>query len=415
VLKFIKIRNFKSIDEEIELSFEPLENRLDDYYLTKDKNLKLAIIYGPNASGKTNIIKAIKFLKDFIFNPPSTKDKQIKVEPFKFKDIIDEVVEFELEFIIDKTIYNYKLSLTKDKIVKEELFFKRDSKRFSRAFIRGIDKVEWGRKIKISASQKEVLLLNTLPNNSILSAYLKVNLEIDEIDDVIKFFSSILPPIYPNIDLTGFVLNKLEKGEILKSDIIKILQNADFSIDDFNINEDDADEDFIKFLEKFADIEEIEDLKEKVKTYEILFTHYKKYILNYDEESRGTQRFYQLATILILLTKNSYILPIDEIESSLHPDLLKFFILIFLTNTTNSQIIMTTHLRELLLEKEILRNDAIWFCEKRENGSTDLFSLIDFKSEIRENSSIYNFYKNGKLGATPNIKNFLGLIDGKKE
>ena len=187
------------------------------------------------------------------------------------------------------------------------------------------------------------------------------------------------------------------------------MKNADFAIDDFSIEEKEIEEDFVKFLKQIGK-EELNDLKK----IEIWFNHFKKYKLEFKDESRGTQRFYQLAVILALLAKNSYIIPIDEIESSLHPDLLKFFILIFLSNSKNSQIILTTHIRELLLEKDILRKDAIWFCEKKENSSTDLFSLSDFGSEIRDNSSIYNYYKCGKIGAVPNIKTFLGLFDEKE-
>jgi AAA15 family ATPase/GTPase len=88
MLKTIKIANFRSIDEEIELSFEPaIKNKLNEYYLTKDNLLKIALIYGPNASGKTNIINAIGFLRNFIFNPPKDKEQEIeKIVPFKFKD-----------------------------------------------------------------------------------------------------------------------------------------------------------------------------------------------------------------------------------------------------------------------------------------------------------------------------------------
>ena len=76
---------------------------------------------------------------------------------------------------------------------------------------------------------------------------------------------------------------------------------------------------------------------------------------------------------------------------------------------------MTTHTRELLLETDIIRKDTIWFCEREQNGSTDLFSLSDFGNQIKDNSSIYNYYKYGKIGANPNLKTFLGILNEKKE
>ena len=90
-----------------------------------------------------------------------------------------------------------------------------------------------------------------------------------------------------------------------------------------------------------------------------------------------------------MMLNDELIVPIDELESSLHPDLIKHFLLTFLINAKNSQLIATTHYRELLMEKSILRNDTIWFTERKEDGSADLYSLIDFDtSTIRKTTSI---------------------------
>ena len=411
MLKSIKISNFKSINEEIELSFEPaIKKELDEYYFTEDNLLKMALIYGPNASGKTNIIKAIDFLKNFIFNPPKDKEEKIKLTPFKFTDTPKDISKFVLEFIEDNFSFIYEIHISDNQIIYENLKSKNLSlskPRYADVFIRAKE-IKWGSKIKIKTQEKDILKLNTLPNISLLSAYLRVNLEIIEIEKVFSFFKKILPAIYPTTDLLGFVLEKLEKQEIKKEEIIKVLKNADFAIDDFDIEEKEPEIEFLEFLKNIGK-EEFNNFKK----IEIIFKHLQKYQLEFKEESLGTQRFYQLAAILVIAFKNSYIIPIDEIESSLHPDLLKFFILIFLSNSKNSQLILTTHTRELLFEKDILRKDVIWFCEKKEDLSTDLFSLSDF-SEVRDNTSIYNYYKYGKFGAIPNIKNFLGIFDEKK-
>jgi AAA15 family ATPase/GTPase len=410
MLKSIKISNFRSIDEEVELSFEPaIAKELNEYYLTHDNLLKLSLIYGANASGKTNIIKAIGFLRNFIFTPPKNKEELIDITPFKFKDNVDENSKFILEFIEDKLLFIYEIELNRKRVVYEKLKFKNlalKKPRFALIFERN-EHIHWGNKIKVNKSEEETIKLNTLPNMSLFSGYLRVNVKIEEIETVLKFLKRILPPIYPTTDLLLFGLQKLEENEVTKEEIIKILKNADFAIDDFSIEEKEIDEDFIKFLKQIGKENELNSLKK----IEIWFNHFKKYQLEFKEESQGTQRFYQLAIILALLAKNSYIIPIDEIENSLHPDLLKFFILIFLSNAKNSQIILTTHTRELLLETDILRKDVIWFCDKNKNGSTDLFSLSDFGNEIKDSSPIYNYYKYGKIGATPNIKSFLGLFD----
>ena len=109
--------------------------------------------------------------------------------------------------------------------------------------------------------------------------------------------------------------------------------------------------------------------------------------------------------------KNSTAFPIDELESSLHPDLYLHFLLSFLLNSQNSQIIATTHNREILDNKDIFRNDAIWFTDKQESCSTELYSLADFDSSVvRNTTNILNAYKSGKLSATPNLgDNFIDL------
>ena len=409
MLKKLRVKNFKSIRDDIELSFKPLEG-VDNIYLTKDNNLKMAIIYGQNASGKTNIIRAIEFIRDLILKPLDRKDIAIPITPFKFKDSVDDISEFEIDFIEDGYEFKYFISLNKSCIKKEVLLFKKiNVRRFSKIFERYQSNIKWGAKIKLSKMEREVLKLNTLENNLLLSSYFKVNIYIEYLDIVKSFFNKILPPIYPTINLLGFTLNKIEKGDVNKDIIVNILKNADFAIDDFYIEESEIDSDFRSFL-KQIEIND-KDIEGSFKKIEIFFTHFKKYKLELNEESRGTQRFYQLAVFLSILHKNSYILPIDELENSLHPDLLKFFILIFLTNSKNSQIIITTHNRELLLEDDLFVKDMVWFCEKQKDGSTELFNILDFGNEIKDKSQIYNLYKYGKIGAIPNIKNYLGLFN----
>jgi len=124
-----------------------------------------------------------------------------------------------------------------------------------------------------------------------------------------------------------------------------------------------------------------------------------------EEESNGTRRYFQLVDPILMALKNNSFLFIDEIETSLHPDLLKQLVVNFLENSDTSQLLFTTHNISLLTRRDILRNDVIWFTEKNKKGATDLFSLADFKSDqIRKTSSIYNAYDLGKLGAKPKTK-----------
>ena len=101
------------------------------------------------------------------------------------------------------------------------------------------------------------------------------------------------------------------------------------------------------------------------------------------------------------------ILPIDELEASLHPDLYTHFLLTFLVNAKSSQLIATTHNREILNNKDLFRNDAIWFTQKNEFGATELYSLADFDtSVVRDTTNVYNAYKVGKLGGVPHLGDY---------
>jgi AAA15 family ATPase/GTPase len=118
----------------------------------------------------------------------------------------------------------------------------------------------------------------------------------------------------------------------------------------------------------------------------------------------GTQRYYGLSGALAIILSEPTFLAIDELESSLHPELMKHFIMTFLANSTQSQMLVTTHNLSFLDDPDILRKDAIWFTEKQNDGATKLYSLSDFDTKtIRKGTSILNAYKIGKFGAIPNL------------
>jgi len=133
-------------------------------------------------------------------------------------------------------------------------------------------------------------------------------------------------------------------------------------------------------------------------------------------ESEGTIRYYGFAGILSMMIRDSIAIPIDELEASLHPDLYLHFLLSFITNSKKSQLIATTHNREILNNKDIFRNDSIWFTDKKECCSTELYSLNDFDSSvIRDTSNILNAYKYGKLGGIPNLGDYYIDIDNESK
>ncbi len=125
---------------------------------------------------------------------------------------------------------------------------------------------------------------------------------------------------------------------------------------------------------------------------------------DFENESGGTQRYFQLSGLLLLSLKQSLFFAIDELECRLHPDLYTHFITTFLHNAKESQIVFTTHMREFLADKDMFRDDIVWFTEKNDEGATELYSLADFGSDVlRDSSNRYNFYRAGRLGAIPRL------------
>jgi AAA15 family ATPase/GTPase len=419
------VQNFGSIKDKQILSFEADKStHLEDYYVipTIDglRLLKLGLIYGANASGKTTILKALDFLRDIVLKPKKEKNDTFKFKPFLFNvDTPNQNSILSIEFIQNATRYYYEVELNEQAIAREELYFYNPNKAnvFKRTthLDKQLSEITFGGKIKTDKIFEKTLEANTLWNNTVLGGFLKTNMESKELKDVTDWFSSYLNPLIASeAELDYRITSRIDKTEIKKENIVHILKNADFNISNISI-EKETEEDLIRLIKSQNQPVRYEQIYEyytsgKNASFSLKFEHTinsKKYSLPFDLESQGTQRYYELAGILSLLIKDSVAFPIDELEASLHPDLFVHFLLSFLVNAKNSQIIATTHNREILNNKDIFRNDAIWITDKSETCATELYSLADFDtSVIRDTSNIYNAYKIGKLGGVPNLGDY---------
>lgn len=417
------IQNFGSIRDKQTLSFEADKStHLEEYYtyniLEGLKLLKLGLIYGANASGKTTILHALDFLRELAINPAERKTEEFDFKPFLFdSETPKQNTIFSINFVQNSLKYNYEIELNERYIVKEELYFYNPNK--ANVFRRKTDpanqftEINLGGKIKKDKTFEKTLASNTLWNNTVLGGFLKTNIDQKELKDATDWFSDYLKPLVEtDARLNRYVARKIENAEFNKNILIDILRKADFNISDIIVNKNVAiaDDSVIKVL-RAMDLPEgqIDKMKETT-IFDINFEHSidnKSFSLPLEAESLGTQRYFGLAGLLSTLLNNSVAIPIDELESSLHPDLFMHFLLSFLVNAKKSQLIATTHNREILDNKDIFRNDAIWFTDKTEYCATELYSLADFDSSVvRDTSNIYNAYKHGKLGAIPNLGDY---------
>lgn len=380
------IQNYKSVNDNITLTFEPSNAKeLSNYYLTEPipgtKLLKIGLIYGPNGSGKTTILKALDLLRDLVLEPADKKSDALQVTPFLFSPTTQHAnTKFALEFIQNQVRYEYTLELNNKAIVDEKLFYFASAKK-STVFHRTTDTqkqlstITFGSRIRINKNHKEILEANTLWNNTVLGGFLKTNIDAHELREATTWFKEVLMPlITPRTDLLGFISAKIENQEIQKESMLTYLQKADFKISDITLKNKN-----LQLGEGYEQTFNTNNLHSpltqslgKQPAKEIWFKHSipqapadQSYEIIYDQESQGTQRYYQFSGILDLMIRQQHICAIDELESSLHPDLTKHFLLVFLANVKHSQLIATTHYRELLMERDIIRHDAIWFTDKK--------------------------------------------------
>jgi hypothetical protein len=421
----LKIRNYLSFKDEVVFSFEATaDDTLEDYYVTEVapgvRLLKMAMVYGANASGKSNLLKAFNFLKDFVENSPTQKDESTGFIPFKFNSEKQPPGYFELLFFIESKKYKYILELDENKVYSEELYYYPGTQPAA-VFNRFLDretqtsKINFGSKIKLSTTAKEQIEIKTLINTSVFAASSQLNLVFTELETVRQWFDNqVMDIIDPYTELRGYSDLHIEGNETLKKWAIQFIKKADFNISDILYEEEikKLPDDLVELFKHspLPDEEKIRISKEKnIHIQNTIFEHTitkdekkEKFKLPEDLQSRGTMRYYGLtAPFFNTIEKNGF-LPIDEIGSALHPLLVMHFLREFLKRSKQAQLLFTTHNLSLLMEKDILRKDAIWFTEKKRDGSSDLYSMADFN--FRKELSFYNAYKQGKFGAIPVIE-----------
>ncbi len=396
------VENFGSIKDKQTLSF--LANKsdhLEDYYIIEPiKGLrlnKLALIYGANASGKTTILKALDFLRKICTEPFDKKTEKFDFEPFLFdEDTPNQNTKFELEFVQNGIRYFYEVELNKNCIVKEKLYNFNPNKAL--VFERTSDEqkeltsVKFGSKIAKRKSLEENLETFTLWNNTILGGFLKGNIDFFELKNASDWFLDVmLRLILPNEDLSDVFLSTLNENEEYLKVFLTFFKKSDFNIKSLKFENK-------KLITKLN--------KENIEIIHIVNNN--EYILKFDKESLGTQKYFTLVGLLIFAIFSDVILYIDELESSLHPDLYIHFLMFYIVNSkSESQLIATTHNREILNNRDIFRDDAIWFTDKNEDSATELYSLADFDSSVvRDTTNVLNAYKSGKLGGVPNLGDY---------
>lgn len=418
------IENFFSIKSPQKISFElTADTFMSDEYSCEVKEgvrlLKIGIIYGANASGKTNILNAITFFRRLVLRIPKDRNERTGVVPFMLDDTSrNEKTKMSMVFYINQSKYILRFELDAKYIHSETLIVYdsiRPTKLYSRSYDAATDStnIEFGANLRMAKKSQDVISGNTINNCSVLAAFGKSNVERTRLNDVYDYFAKQIKDVLaPGMLLSGYVKARLDNDTTgdLKKFILNFLKASDFNIEDVVLHE--VEELVTPELEQLIQNAPIDGdaktkmlRKGKITNTELIFRHKggnSLYDLSEEYESNGTMRFLGMAVILNYLLKTNRFVSIDEVETSIHYELLAYFLKVFLANSNGtSQMLLTTHDINLLNE-DFIRRDTIWFADKDEFGETKIVRLSNLG--LHKNLSPYNAYKQGKLVKLP----FLG-------
>lgn len=433
------VENYKTFRDETILnlaaaSYDEHSHHVCNGFAKDTRLLKTSAIYGANASGKTNLVKAISFSKQLIIEG-TTGDMSIPVHHFRLNEKCRHAPSrFEFIFEAEKKVYHYGFVLFPDKILEEwlvDVTKKKEQVIFERTLTGDKTTVDPGKKFFKSKDDKQLIKFiarTTRVNQLFLKEAFEKN--VDQIKPAFKWFAESLQ-IVPALAEYRLLEIRTKDDETFSNFLGRVLKDVGTGID--SIVAESLDMDFEKYLPELT-VKERELITNQIRKDEGAVTiddgRGSKYIIHHDaekgpqllqlkamhkdedgelvafdlkEESEGTRRFLNLLPILYDNQSEDRVYIVDELDRRMHPHLVRAFLELFLNHTkSRSQLIFTTH-NVNLLDQDLLRRDEIWFIEKNlEKGYSDLYALTEHK--VRKDLKLDKAYMHGRFGAIPKIK-----------
>lgn len=391
------VKNFRSIKDEVNIVFNASSDKEHLDFITSTKYcdiLNATVIYGLNASGKSNLINAIQVMIWSIYW--TAKDNNFLkncIIPFGFNETtLTSPSEFRVNFIHENIRYEYGFSADSKQIYTEFLYTypkNRTQLLYTREWVNNQYIYKFGTNYKGDKKNFEHITKST-------SLFLSTALSFDNQEtaqNIHKWFTKCSVEnmhLFRDADYNiQHTINCLENKTVTTTEIIKFLNEADISIIDFEIK-------------KEHDTEQANNIKSQ--QIEIITKHKVNnnvYELDFGNESSGTKQIFNFAARIILTLKTGGVLIIDELNNFLHPLLVKHIVSLFSNkkaNPKNAQLIFTTH-ETSIMTTEFLRRDQIWFCDKSTEQATILYSAQEFS--LRKTDNLEKAYLAGRFGAIP--------------
>jgi uncharacterized protein len=447
LIRFV-VSNFMSFKEETEFNMLPSKgngSRLLTHHIKKTKSgvevLKTAAIYGANAAGKSNLIKAISFLKSIVVNEVDIlipQSKRFRLD----KEYLEKSTTFRIEYEFKNIHFDFAVEIFKGKII-EEWLYKIDSiskNKEQLLYSRKDKEVIFGDHFTSKDIEfvKKLLKKQLKDNQTVLNAC-NGNFDENTILDTILMSFANTHIIYPNsfnvefsksvflgqrkLDFANKILSESNTG--IENIVLKRVKANDF----FGLDDEDIKNNYIDKLESLIEKSSFKEKKNAL-VFQYRNEHYSlikednsyfvltlstkhknsDLVFDFNEESDGTNRLFELSPAFEeLMDEDDLVYIIDELERSMHPLLAKELLKMYSLNSkSKSQLIFTTH-ESHLLDDDLLRRDEIWFTEKKSDGSTNFYPLSDFNP--RGDKVLERGYLQGRYGGIPFLGDFSKLID----
>ncbi len=415
-----RVTNFRSLREEQVLSLVASKDKtLQETHAVSTglkaapSVLRSAAIYGANASGKSNVIKALQYMRGVVTESATViqPGQTFAVQPFRLDaQSAKEPTAFEVTFIIDGVRYQYGFAMTPQRIVSEYLLVYKAFKPqrwYERRFDAqtGKDVYDFGPGLK---GPKNLWEGATRPNALFLSMAVQLNSE--ALRPVFEWFTSRLVIFNEQSPLSPQFSVQMLKQEAQRKTICEFLRAADVSIADVEVTTKQALVHSFNFDLTTGKREETsgEQAVDEVKFHHI--TEHGKAVFDLIDESNGTRNLLFLTGPVLDILRKGLTLVVDELDTSLHTLLVRELVRLFHRpeiNTGGAQLIFTTHDTSLLDAADLLRRDQIWFVEKDPDQASELVGLSEFSP--RKNEALERGYLMGRYGGIPFLKNTLGV------
>lgn len=408
MLSQFSFSNFKSFKKEafLDLTAESIKDHEDSIITDKidgEKFLPVIVIYGPNGGGKSNVLEALRYLRNMVLRPfaisrmendadidaiikkgsgMELKEKYHKFDP----ECQDQPISFDVMFRINGKQYKYQFSHIQNEIIEENLYrLNLGEKNADIIFERSVSECVLGEELEDIPVEK---IKGSMP----LLAHVAINYDIEPVDEVMSWFMDIRFVDYDDPNKERKIL--LPDSEKERAKLFEMMQKMDIHILDLR-EEKDADGTIKNIYAKHQ--------LDNGMVYEIPF----------EEESSGTRKLFSCLAEIIFCLNYGTLLVADELDAKLHPKLLQYIIELFTDHESNkkgAQLLLTSH-DITTMSPEVYRRDEIWFCALNPQNASKLYSLISFKKEngqIPRNDEAYGKqYLEGRYGADPFIRKIL--------